>query len=44
MTAITSPANAMIVLTRLRRTLVESTDLEQIHEVRDRAEAVRQYQ
>ena len=43
MTAITSPSAAMIVLAGIRRSLAQSTDLEQIHDLRDRSETIRHY-
>ena len=43
MTVITSPANAMIVMAGIRQTLAEIADLDQIHDLRDRAEAICHY-
>ena len=42
MTAINTASNAMIVLTRIRRDLDQSTALEDIHNLRDQAEIIRQ--
>ena len=43
MTAIISPSNAMIALAGLRSKLDHCPDLEQIHDLRDRAETIRHY-
>ena len=43
MTAIISPSTAMMVLDGLSNTLDQATNLEQIHDLRDRAETLRQY-
>ena len=43
LTAFDSPSCADAVLDKIRRALVEATDLAQIKDLRDQAEAVRQY-